>query len=88
MSDALIIDTCRTPRGIGKQGKGAMAHLHPQHPRQKSNCRLEGLSPRQHLQIAFATWNQFRPCPRGPPTQQGPHSLPTQRRALPPCNPC
>ncbi len=31
MSDALIIDTCRTPRGIGKQGKGALAHLHPQH---------------------------------------------------------
>ncbi len=31
MPDALIIDTCRTPRGIGKQGKGALAHLHPQH---------------------------------------------------------
>lgn len=31
MGDALIIDACRTPRGIGKQGKGALAHLHPQH---------------------------------------------------------
>ncbi len=31
MTDALIIDACRTPRGIGKQGKGALAHLHPQH---------------------------------------------------------
>ncbi|MEO0817651.1 MAG: acetyl-CoA C-acetyltransferase [Pseudomonadota bacterium] len=31
MADAYIIDTCRTPRGIGKQGKGALAHLHPQH---------------------------------------------------------
>jgi acetyl-CoA C-acetyltransferase len=31
MPDALIIDTCRTPRGIGKPGKGALAHLHPQH---------------------------------------------------------
>ena len=31
MSDALIIDACRTPRGIGKQGKGSLAHLHPQH---------------------------------------------------------
>ena len=31
MSDALIIDACRTPRGVGKQGKGALAHLHPQH---------------------------------------------------------
>ncbi|MGB0907001.1 MAG: acetyl-CoA C-acetyltransferase [Maricaulaceae bacterium] len=31
MADAYIIDACRTPRGIGKQGKGALAHLHPQH---------------------------------------------------------
>lgn len=31
MSNALIIDACRTPRGIGKQTKGALAHLHPQH---------------------------------------------------------
>jgi acetyl-CoA C-acetyltransferase len=31
MGNALIIDACRTPRGIGKQGKGALAHLHPQH---------------------------------------------------------
>jgi acetyl-CoA C-acetyltransferase len=31
MSDALIIDACRTPRGIGKTGKGALAHMHPQH---------------------------------------------------------
>ncbi len=31
MADALIIDACRTPRGIGKPGKGALTHLHPQH---------------------------------------------------------
>ena len=31
MADAYIIDACRTPRGIGKQGKGALSHLHPQH---------------------------------------------------------
>ncbi len=31
MTDALIIDAVRTPRGIGKQGKGSLAHLHPQH---------------------------------------------------------
>ncbi len=31
MSDALIIDACRTPRGVGKQGKGGLSHLHPQH---------------------------------------------------------
>lgn len=29
-SPAYIIDACRTPRGIGKVGKGALAHLHPQ----------------------------------------------------------
>ncbi|MEM6652327.1 MAG: acetyl-CoA C-acetyltransferase [Pseudomonadota bacterium] len=31
MTDAYIVDACRTPRGIGKPGKGALAHLHPQH---------------------------------------------------------
>ncbi len=31
MTDALIIDACRTPRGIGKAGKGALSHLHPGH---------------------------------------------------------
>jgi acetyl-CoA C-acetyltransferase len=31
MAEAFVIDACRTPRGIGKQGKGALAHLHPQH---------------------------------------------------------
>ncbi|MEL6387313.1 MAG: acetyl-CoA C-acetyltransferase [Pseudomonadota bacterium] len=31
MPDAFIIDACRTPRGIGKVGKGALADCHPQH---------------------------------------------------------
>src|SRR5271154_1621750 len=31
MSEAYIIDAVRTPRGIGKVGKGALAELHPQH---------------------------------------------------------
>ncbi len=31
MPEALIIDACRTPRGIGKVGKGALADMHPQH---------------------------------------------------------
>nr|WP_087575207.1 acetyl-CoA C-acetyltransferase [Sphingomonas sp. CDS-1] len=31
MPDAYIIDCVRTPRGIGKAGKGALAHMHPQH---------------------------------------------------------
>jgi acetyl-CoA C-acetyltransferase len=30
MSEALIIDAVRTPRGLGKAGKGALAKLHPQ----------------------------------------------------------
>ena len=31
MTEAWIIDACRTPRGIGKRGKGALAEQHPQH---------------------------------------------------------
>ncbi len=31
MAEAYIIDAVRTPRGIGKQGKGALAACHPQH---------------------------------------------------------
>ncbi len=30
MTDAWIIDACRTPRGIGKPGKGALTEIHPQ----------------------------------------------------------
>ncbi len=46
MPDALIIDACRTPRGIGKQGKGALAHLHPQH---LARTVLEALAERNDL---------------------------------------
>jgi len=31
MAEAYIVDAVRTPRGIGKVGKGALAHMHPQH---------------------------------------------------------
>lgn len=31
MAEAYIIDACRTPRGIGKKGKGALADQHPHH---------------------------------------------------------
>jgi len=31
MTEAYIVDAVRTPRGIGKPGKGALADLHPQH---------------------------------------------------------
>ncbi len=30
MTEAWIIDACRTPRGIGKPGKGALTDVHPQ----------------------------------------------------------
>lgn len=31
MREVWIIDACRTPRGIGRVGKGALADIHPQH---------------------------------------------------------
>lgn len=31
MSSAYLIDACRTPRGAGKPGKGALTSFHPQH---------------------------------------------------------
>ncbi|MDX5367334.1 MAG: acetyl-CoA C-acetyltransferase [Alphaproteobacteria bacterium] len=40
MSDAYIIDACRTPRGIGKVGKGSLAHLHPHHLAPTVLCAL------------------------------------------------
>jgi acetyl-CoA C-acetyltransferase len=30
VNEAWIIDACRTPRGVGKVGKGALAEIHPQ----------------------------------------------------------
>ena len=49
MPDALIIDACRTPRGVGKQGKGALAHLHPQH---LARTVLEALAERNDFDTA------------------------------------
>jgi acetyl-CoA C-acetyltransferase len=49
MPDALIIDACRTPRGIGKPGKGALAHLHPQH---LARTVLEALAERNDFDTA------------------------------------
>lgn len=31
MPEAYIVDACRTLRGIGKQGKGALEYFYPQH---------------------------------------------------------
>ena len=49
MPDALIIDACRTPRGVGKVGKGALADIHPQ---QLAASVLRALAERNHLQTA------------------------------------
>lgn len=49
MSEAWIIDACRTPRGIGKRGKGALAHLHPQH---LGSTVLAALAQRNELNTA------------------------------------
>ena len=49
MTDALIIDACRTPRGIGKPGKGALSHLHPQH---LGATVLKAIAERNHLDTA------------------------------------
>jgi acetyl-CoA C-acetyltransferase len=49
MHEALIIDACRTPRGIGKAGKGALADMHPQHV---SAAVLKALGERNNLDTA------------------------------------
>ncbi|HKY91154.1 MAG TPA: acetyl-CoA C-acetyltransferase [Nevskiaceae bacterium] len=49
MSEALIIDAVRTPRGIGKTGKGALTHLHPQH---LAATVLKALADRNQLDTA------------------------------------
>lgn len=46
MADAYIIDAVRTPRGIGKAGKGALSHLHPQH---LAATVMSALKERNHL---------------------------------------
>ncbi len=49
MPEALIIDACRTPRGIGKVGKGALADMHPQH---LAATVLKALAERNNLKTA------------------------------------
>lgn len=49
MSEAYIIDACRTARGIGKVGKGALAHMHPQH---LAATVLKAIAERNHLNTA------------------------------------
>ena len=49
MSNAYIIDACRTPRGIGKVGKGSLAHLHPSY---LGSTVLRALAQRNQLETA------------------------------------
>jgi len=49
MAEAFIIDACRTPRGIGKVGKGALAEIHPQ---QLAASTLKALARRNDLNTA------------------------------------
>ena len=49
MNEAWIIDACRTPRGIGKKGKGSLADQHPQH---LGAVVLEALRDRNNLNTA------------------------------------
>ncbi len=49
MSEAWIIDACRTPRGIVKKGKGALAEQHPQH---LGAVVLKALAERNNLNTA------------------------------------
>ncbi len=49
MAEAYIIDACRTPRGIGKIGKGALAEIHPQ---QLAATVLKALAKRNDLNTA------------------------------------
>ena len=49
MAEALIIDAVRTPRGIGKPGKGALTAMHPQH---LAATVLRALQQRNDLQTA------------------------------------
>ncbi|MDE2596810.1 MAG: acetyl-CoA C-acetyltransferase [Sphingomonadales bacterium] len=49
MAEAYIIDTVRTPRSIGKMGKGALSVMHPEH---LSAAVLAALKERNNLETA------------------------------------
>ena len=49
MTDALIIDACRTPRGIGKYPKGALSQIHPQ---RLGSAVLKALAERNKIDTA------------------------------------
>ena len=74
MPEALIIDVARTPRGIGKAGKGALADMHPQHV---AASVLKAIAERNNLntaQVDDVIW--------GTSSQRGPQSGDLARMAL------
>jgi acetyl-CoA C-acetyltransferase len=66
MTEAWIIDACRTPRGIGKAGKGALWDIHPQ---QLGSTVLKALAQRNKIdtkEVGDIIW--------GTSSQNGPQS--------------
>jgi acetyl-CoA C-acetyltransferase len=49
MTEAWIIDACRTPRGIGKPGRGALTEIHPQ---RLGSTVLKALAERNNINTA------------------------------------
>ena len=49
MTEAWIIDACRTPRGIGKVGRGALTEIHPQ---RLGSTVLKALAERNNINTA------------------------------------
>src|ERR1700753_2517346 len=66
MTDAWIIDACRTPRGVGKYPKGALSQIHPQ---RLGSTVLKALAERNGIkteQVDDVIW--------GTSSQRGPQS--------------
>ena len=59
MGNAYIVDACRTPRGIGKVGKGALAHLHPSY---LGSTVLSAMAERNNLntEVDDIIWERHR----------------------------
>ena len=64
MADALIIDACRTPRGVGKAGKGALSGIHPQ---QLGATVLRALAERTASTPPMSTTSSGAAAPRSQP---------------------
>ena len=62
MQDVWIIDAMRTPRGVGKVGKGALAEIHPQHLLSSVLSALEtrnGIDTEEVDDVVMGCSNQF-----------------------------